>query len=48
MAVEMKVWRHAHGGTKKARLFLNAVKSFEGFNVLMRPVRRLKVAAEES
>lgn len=48
MAVEMKVWRHAHGATKKAKLFLNAVKSFEGFNVLVRLVRRLTMAAEES
>lgn len=38
----------AYGGTKKARQFLNAVKSFETFNVLVGPVRRLTVAAEES
>ena len=38
-AVEVKVWRHALCRTKKARLFLDAVISFGGFNVLVWPVR---------
>lgn len=35
-AVEINIWRHAHGCWKKARLLLNAMKSFEVFNVLVR------------